>query len=56
MGLIRYDSRVDECCCLGFLSAKKALKSGSVFAEGTKILNVNHLRLCTLAKGRRQEA
>lgn len=32
MGLIRYDSRVDECCCLGFLSARKALKSESVFA------------------------
>lgn len=42
MGFIRYDSRVDECCCLGFLSARKALKSGSVFAGGAEIRAFTH--------------
>lgn len=32
MGLMRYDSSVDECCCLGLRSDRNALKSGSVFA------------------------
>lgn len=36
MGLIRYDSSVEECCCLGFLSARNALNSGSVLAAPKK--------------------
>lgn len=35
MGLIRYDSRVEECCCLGLRSSKKALKFGSDLAGMT---------------------
>lgn len=42
MGLIRYDSRVDECCCRGFLSARNALKSGSVFAGWAEIWRFIH--------------
>lgn len=36
MGLMRYDSRVDECCCFGFWASRNALKAASVLAEGEK--------------------
>lgn len=42
MGFIRYDSRVDECCCLGLRSARKALNSGSVFAGGAEMEALAH--------------
>ncbi len=31
-GLMRYDSRVDECCLVGFLASRNSLNARSVFA------------------------
>ena len=36
-GLIRYDSRVDECCLVGFLASRNSLKARSVLATDEKL-------------------